>query len=73
MHASRTGTFQEALDLVESLPESQRDELVKIVQHRRQEERRTALADRIAEARREYERGDVRRGTVDDLLKELTE
>lgn len=73
MHASHTGTFQQALDLVESLPESQRDELVEIVLRRRREERRAALGERIAEARREYERGDVRRGTVEDLLNELTE
>ena len=73
MNVPRTMTFQEALDLIESLPESQQDDLLETVQRRRLEQRRDALADRIAEARREYRRGEVRRGTVDVLLKELAE
>jgi len=73
MHAPRTLTFQEALDLVESQPESQQDDLLEIVRSRRLEQRRAALADRIAEARREYRRGKVRRSTIDDLMKDLAE
>jgi hypothetical protein len=73
MHALRTLTFQEALDLVESQPESQQDDLLEIVRSRRLEQRRAALADRIAETRREYRRGKVRRSTIDDLMKDLAE
>jgi len=65
-------TFQEALDIVESLPESQQDDLVDIVQRRRIERRRELLAESIKEARAEYSRGEVTRGAVDDLMKELT-
>lgn len=68
-----TVTFQEALEIVESFPESQQDELVEIVRRRRLERRRAALADSISEARSEYRSGEVRRGTVDDLMKELME
>jgi hypothetical protein len=32
---------------------------------------RDALAARVAKARAEYDRGEVRRGTVEDLLEEL--
>ena len=38
-----------------------------------EEEYEKGLLDQIAEARAEYDRGEVRRGTVDDLLSELAE
>jgi hypothetical protein len=73
MSSRQTVTFQEALDIVESLPEYQQDDLVDIVQRRRIERRRELLAESIKEARAGYARGEVTRGTVDDLMKELTE
>ena len=69
----QTVTFQEALDIVESLPENQQNDLVDIIQRRRIERRRELLAKSIKKARAEYARGEVTRGTVDDLMKELTE
>ena len=69
----QTVTFQEALDVVESLPEYQQDDLVDIIHRRRIERRRELLAESIKESRAEYARGEVTRGTVDDLMKELTE
>ena len=73
MSSRQTVTFQEALDIVESLPEFQQDDLVDIVQRRRIERRRELLTESIKEARVEYARGEVTRGTADDLMKELTE
>ncbi len=73
MSISSTVTFQEALEIVESFPESQQDELVEIVRRRRLERRRLILAESVSEARSEYRRGEVRQGSVDDLLKELIE
>jgi len=64
-------TFQEVLDSVESLPDSLQEELIHIVRLRRIERSRELLAKNIQEARAEYARGDVRRGTVDELLKEI--
>ncbi|MCK5131432.1 MAG: hypothetical protein KAR40_04695 [Candidatus Sabulitectum sp.] len=58
-------TFQNALDAVESLPEYQQEDLI--------ERRREILSDNIFEAREEYDRGEVRRGTVEDLMKEISE
>ena len=66
-------TFQEVLDIVESLPEYQQEDLVDIIRRRLIEQRRDKLADSIREAREEYARGEVKRGTVDDLMKELSE
>lgn len=68
---SQIVTFQEALDVVESLPEYQQEDLVNIMQRRRLERRRELLTERIKEARAKYARGDVQQGTVDDLIKEL--
>ena len=66
-------TFQEVLDIVESLPEYQQEDLIDIIRRRLIEQRRDRLADSIREAREEYARGEVKKGTVDDLMKELSE
>jgi len=66
-------TFQEALDIVESLPEDQQETLIAIIRGRLIEQRREALAKRIKEAREEYKQGEVTHGTVDDLMKEIDE
>jgi hypothetical protein len=68
MSSQPTGTFQEALDITESLPEHQQEDLINIIQRRRLERRRELLAESIKEARAEYARGEVTRGTVDDLM-----
>jgi hypothetical protein len=73
MPSLETVTFQDALAIVESLPEQQQEELIAIIHRRRVEQRREALTERIQEARAEYARGEVIRGTVDDLLRELVE
>jgi hypothetical protein len=66
-------TFNEALEIIESLPEEQREDLLEVVKKRLIEERRGKLAQNIAEARDEYARGEGKRGSVDDLLRELSE
>jgi len=67
----REVTFQDALEIIESLPEDQRESLLEIVKHRLVEERRDRLARSIKEARGEYERGEFKRGTVEDLRRDL--
>ena len=69
----KTATFDEALDIIESFPEDQRESIVEIVKQRLAEERREQLAQTIKEAREEYARGEVRRGTVDDLIREIAQ
>jgi hypothetical protein len=66
-------TFSEALELIESLPEEERRDLLDIVRRRLVEERRAEIAKSIQAARGEWVRGEVKRGTVDDLLRELPE
>ncbi|HBW48127.1 TPA: hypothetical protein DEF17_09420 [bacterium] len=71
--SNQTTTFQKALDVVESLPEYQQENLVETIRHRLIEYRRELLAENIKKAKEEYSRGKVRRGSVDDLMRELSE
>ena len=64
-------TFQKALEIIESLPEEQRESLMDIVKRRLIEERRDRLAQSIKKAREEYRRGEIKKGSVDDLMGEL--
>ena len=73
MSSHQAVTFQDALDIIESLPEYQQDELLRIMQCRRLERRRELLAESIKGARAEYARGEVTQGTVDELMREITE
>jgi len=72
MSSGQAVTFQDALDVVESLPEYQQEDLIEILQRRRIERRRELLAESIKEGRDEYAKGKAARGTVDDLMKELS-
>ena len=73
MSNQQTVTFQRALDTIESLPEYQQENLVDIVRHRLIEHRRELLAENIKKAREEYARGEVKKGTADDLMRDLSE
>ena len=72
MSNQQTVSFQDALELIESLPEYQQEDLIDIVRHRLMEHRRELLAENIKEAKEEYARGKVKKGSVDDLMKELS-
>ena len=67
----KTGTFDEALEIIESFPEEQKESIIEIIKHRLSEKRRNLLVQTAKEAREEYARGEVRRGTVDDLMNEM--
>ena len=67
MSKRRNITFQEAIDVVESLPEYQQEDLIEVLQNRMKERRRELLVKSIHQAREEYVRGEVNQGSVDDL------
>ncbi len=69
----KTITFDEALDIIESFSEKQRESIVEIVKRRLTEERREQLRKTIKESREEYAHGEVRRGTVEDLIREVSQ
>ena len=66
-------TFQEALEIIESLPEYQQEDLIDIIWHRLIEQKRDLIALHIKEAREEYVKGEVKKGTIDDLMRDLAE
>ena len=66
-----TVTFKEALELIESLPDEERWSLIEIVRRRLVEKRRDEIAESVRQAREDFARGDVKRGTVEDLLRDL--
>jgi transposase len=63
-------TFQDALEAVEKLPDEQQHDLVEIVRRRQSERQRGQLAASIQQAREELARGEIRRGSVDELIAE---
>ena len=65
-------TFNDILESIESLPEEQRESLTDIVRRRILEGKRNRLAQSIKEAKEEYARGEIRQGTVDDLMHEIS-
>jgi len=73
MSSRKKVTFQDVLDTIESLPEEQQENLIAIIRRRLIEHKREVLAERINEAREEYRLGKVRRGTVDDLMRDIPE
>ena len=69
----RSSDFQQAIDAVEQLSADEQAMLIEIVRRHLIDERRTEIAADISSSRTAFERGDVSRGTVEDLMKELSE
>ncbi len=55
------------------MPEYQQEDLIDILKHRLIEHRRGILAENIKDAKKEYAEGEVKTGTVDDLIKDILE
>ena len=65
--------FQTVIETVETLPPDDQLLLIEIIRQRLIQYRRAELITEVAEARQSYLHGDVQRGTINDLLKELAE
>jgi hypothetical protein len=63
--------FQTAIEIIESLPEYQQENLIDIIKHRLIEQRRDSIAENIKIAREEYAAGKVYTGSVNDIMKEI--
>ena len=63
--------FADALASVETLAMEDQAALVEVVNKRIAVARRREMVQEIAEARAEYRRGNVKRGTASDLMREL--
>jgi hypothetical protein len=63
--------FDEILEAVERLPLEDQEALIDILERRRREQRRAALAQDIAEARNEFEAGKTASQTPNQLMKKI--
>lgn len=68
---TKSSDFQRVIENVEALPLDDQMLLIEIIRQRLIQHRRSELISEVAEAREAYQTGNVRRGTVDDLLQEL--
>jgi len=65
--------FQDLIEAIETLPLEDQALLIEIIRKRLLQQRRAELVTEVAEARNAYRRGDVRRGNVSDLMRDLEE
>ncbi|MEA5506254.1 hypothetical protein VB735_24705 [Halotia wernerae UHCC 0503] len=66
----KTSTFQKAIEAVEALDPEAQAMLVDIIQKRLKQQGRDELLKAVAEAENDYAQGNVRRGSVADLMAE---
>jgi len=71
LQTEKTSTFQKIIEAIEQLSLEDREILVDIIQNRLKQERREQLLQEVTEAERDYAQGNVHRGSVSELLKEL--
>ncbi len=67
----RIPTFQSAIAIVELLPVEEQTMLVRIINNRLKEQRRSELIEEIKIAETEYAQGNVKRGSVADFMADL--
>jgi hypothetical protein len=71
--AAAKSSFQEVIESVEALPLDDQQILMEIINRRIIEQRRDELVADMDESLEAYRKGEVRIGTVDDLLSDLDE
>ena len=67
----QTTVFDQVLDAADALPIQQQEDLVRILKSRMIDQKRESLAQSVREARAEYARGEVEKGSVADLMRDL--
>ena len=63
--------LDQILDEIASLSLDEQEMLVDILKKRHIEQKRLRIAREVREAQREYQKGLTKRGTVEDLIKDL--
>ncbi|MBD2778767.1 hypothetical protein [Iningainema tapete] len=69
--SEKTSTFEQAIVAVEALDPEAQAILVDLIQKRLKQQGRDELLKEIAQAESDYAQGNVRRGSVADLMAEL--
>jgi hypothetical protein len=71
--AAAKSSFQELIESVEALPLCDQQMLIEIINKRIIEQKRDDLVADMEESLDAYRKGEIRIGTVDDLLRDLDE
>jgi hypothetical protein len=69
----KTSSFQQVIETIEALPLDDQITLIELMQNRLKQQKRQTLLQQVAEAEQDYTAGNVKRGTVADLMAELDE
>jgi hypothetical protein len=64
-------TFSDVLETIETFSFEEKETLVDILQRRLQESKRQRVVNSVKEARLEYERGEAKVATVDEIMSEI--
>jgi flagellar biosynthesis chaperone FliJ len=67
----KTSEFQKALETVEALPIEAQEVLIDVLEKRINQQKRARLVQEVHEAEQDYAEGQIRRGSVADLMSEL--
>jgi hypothetical protein len=66
-----TSKLQEAIEVVEALPEESQEALIEIIRRRLAGEERKRLIESVAESRAQYAAGNYKVGTARELMAEI--
>lgn len=66
-------SFNQILEMIDNLSLDEQKDLINIAQNRQADKRREEIAANITNSRLEYQKDEVFRGTVDDIISELNE
>jgi hypothetical protein len=69
--AVQTLSFQDLIEAVEAMPLEDQSIFVELINKRIIEKRRAELVVEVEEARKAFESGNVKRGSIRDLIKDL--
>lgn len=71
--AEKSSTLQQALDVVEALNPQEQAILVDVISKRLSQNQSPELLKEVTQARQDYQQGNIKRGSVADLMAELDE
>lgn len=69
---TQTSRLEQVIEIVEALSSEEQETLINVVKRRLIEKRRDEIASNIAQADMEYNSGEVFRGTIDQIMDELS-
>ncbi len=64
-------TFSDVLETIEGFSIDEKETLVDILQHRLQEDKRQRVTRSVKESRREFEKGELKPASVDEIMSEI--